>query len=113
MRFFREKYSDEVSTLETHIDKKVRVSTDTEFAKLYEIRDMNILISSEQKREIIERIFDNNEEKYQRIITLFNFLKTWQDARYLLKLIFNSNKLNPKSGEAGEFTAIVRNCFEE
>jgi hypothetical protein len=35
-----------------------------------------------------EILFDNNKAKYQRIITIFNYLKSWQDANELLELIF-------------------------
>jgi hypothetical protein len=110
---FRELLSDEPSRPVSKEGKKVRVSADTEFAKLYEIRNMNVLISSEQKRQIIETIFDNNEEKYQRVISIFNYLKSWQNATELLELIFHSNRLNPQSGEAREFASIVCNCFDE
>jgi hypothetical protein len=110
---FRELLTDDFSAHEAKDEKKVRVSADTEFAKLYEIRNMKILISSEQKKEIVETIFDNNEEKYQGVISIFNYLKSWHDATQLLELIFHRNKLDPLSREAHKFTSIVRNCFDE
>jgi len=110
---FRELFSEESSTPETKGENNAKVSADTEFAKLYEIRNMNVLISSEQKRQIVETVFENSEEKYQRVITIFNYLKSWQDATELLELIFHSNALNPLSEDAVEFASIIRNCFEE
>lgn len=113
MRIFMEEYSDDSYTVDTFNDKEVRVSTDTEVIKALKLRNMNILISSEQKKYFIENIFADDEEKYQRIISLFNYIKTWHDADSLLDLIYHNNNLNPLSEQAREFTSIVRNCFDD
>jgi len=113
MRIFMEEYLKDSYPVDNYNDKEVRVSADTEVTKAFKLRNMNILISSQQKKYFIENIFADDEEKYQRIITLFNYIKTWRDANSLLDLIYHNNKLNPLSEEAREFTSIVRNCFDD
>lgn len=77
----------------------------------YDLRNLNLLISSNQRDKIVEVIFRNDEEKYRKIINLFNRIKSWEDASELLDLIFISNKLDPHSVEAIEFTSLIYGCF--
>jgi hypothetical protein len=108
-----EEYSDEVSTLERPVENKENDLGYSDYRSPMQFRDMDILISAEQKKRIVETIFYNNEEKYQLNIKMFNWLESWEDASDLLDLILHSNKINPKSEEAQEFTSIVLNCFAE
>ncbi|MHA2278996.1 MAG: hypothetical protein ACXAC2_24720 [Candidatus Kariarchaeaceae archaeon] len=68
---------------------------------------MDLLIPSEQQEWISETIFFKDAEKYQQTIKMFNWIECWEDASDLLDLIFPKNKLNPKSGEAKEFSSII------
>jgi len=103
----------EVSTVVAPGEKKVDVSGDSDHTKFLEYRDMGSLIPSEQREWIIETIFFNDAEKYNQTIRMFNWIECWEDASDLLDLIFPKNKLNPKSEEAREFSAIIRNYFDE
>jgi hypothetical protein len=77
----------------------------------YDLRDLNLLISTTQRDKIVELIFKNDEEKYQKMINLFNRIKSWEDASELLDLIYISNKLDPHSVETIEFTSLIYSCF--
>jgi len=74
-------------------------------------RDLNAIISKEQREKFIKKLFRKNEASYADTIAELNSARTWRDASLLLNQLFETNKLNPFSDDVIEFTDTVQQRY--
>lgn len=70
--------------------------------------DLRVLISEEDRRKIIKRVFKGSEENYDRAVAMINDKKSWRDASLFIDdEVFLKYKVDEYSSEAVLFTDIV------
>ncbi len=77
------------------------------------LRDVRLLISDEERKQFIKRLFKGSEEDYNAAIASINQMKTWREASlYIDREVFSRFKVDEFSGEAVAFVDIVFERFQ-
>lgn len=69
--------------------------------------DVQTLITNEQQRKFVEKLFGDDEAYYSVVITALNGMPSWKEASLYLNDFFDLGKLDPYADEVLEFTDIV------
>jgi hypothetical protein len=76
-------------------------------------RDVRLLISDEERKQFIKRLFKGSEEDYNAAISAINQMKTWREASlYIDREVFSRFKVDEFSSEAVAFVDIVFERFQ-
>lgn len=76
-------------------------------------RDMRLLISDEERKKFIKRLFKGNEADYDATIASINQMKTWREASLFIdREVFSRFKVDEFSSEAVAFVDIVFEHFQ-
>jgi len=77
------------------------------------LRDVRLLISDDERKKFIKRLFKGSEEDYNAAISAINEMKTWREASlYIDREVFSRFKVDEFSGEAVAFVDIVFERFQ-
>ncbi len=77
------------------------------------LRDVRLLISDDERKKFIKRLFKGSEEDYNTAIAAINQMKTWREASlYIDREVFSRFKVDEFSGEAVAFVDIVFERFQ-
>ncbi len=77
------------------------------------LRDVRLLISDDERKKFIKRLFKGSEEDYNAAISAINQMKTWREASlYIDREVFSRFKVDEFSGEAVAFVDIVFERFQ-
>jgi hypothetical protein len=77
------------------------------------LRDIQSLISADERKSFIKRLFKGSEEEYNQAIRVINEKKTWREASlYIDHEIFSRFKVDEFSSEAVAFIDIVFERFQ-
>ncbi len=77
------------------------------------LRDVRLLISDEERKQFIKRLFKGSEEDYNAAIASINQMKTWREASlYIDREVFSRFKVDEFSSEAVAFVDIVFERFQ-
>ncbi len=77
------------------------------------LRDVRLLISDDERKKFIKRLFKGSEEDYNTAISAINQMKTWREASlYIDREVFSRFKVDEFSGEAVAFVDIVFERFQ-
>ncbi len=77
------------------------------------LRDVRLLISDEERKQFIKRLFKGSEEDYNAAIANINQMKTWREASlYIDREVFSRFKVDEFSSEAVAFVDIVFERFQ-
>ena len=74
-------------------------------------RDLNVIITWEQREKFVRKLFKRDGEAYDDTITELNSTDTWRDASIYLNRLFEAYKLDPFSDDVIEFTDAVQQRF--
>lgn len=73
--------------------------------------EIRTLIQPEQRDRFVTHIFKGDAAHYAGALVMLDALKTWRDADAFLRELYRSNILDPGSGEAIEFSDIIRRRY--
>jgi hypothetical protein len=77
------------------------------------LRDVRLLISDDERKKFIKRLFKGSEADYNTAISAINQMKTWREASlYIDREIFSRFKVDEFSSEAVAFVDIVFERFQ-
>ncbi|MFQ3607323.1 MAG: hypothetical protein SNJ55_01670 [Chloroherpetonaceae bacterium] len=77
------------------------------------LRDVRLLISDDERKKFIKRLFKGSETDYDSAITSINQMKTWREASLFIdREIFSRFKVDEFSSEAVAFVDIVFERFQ-
>jgi hypothetical protein len=77
------------------------------------LRDVRLLISDDERKKFIKRLFKGSEAEYDAVITSINQMKTWREASlYIDREVFSRFKVDEFSSEAVAFVDIVFERFQ-
>lgn len=77
------------------------------------LRDVRLLISDEERKKFIKRLFKGSEADYDAAISSINQMKTWREASLFIdREIFSRFKVDEFSSEAVAFVDIVFERFQ-
>ncbi len=77
------------------------------------LRDVRLLISDEERKKFIKRLFKGSEADYDAAIMSINQMKTWREASLFIdREIFSRFKVDEFSSEAVAFVDIVFERFQ-
>ncbi len=77
------------------------------------LRDVRLLVSDDERKKFIKRLFKGSEEDYNTAIAAINQMKTWREASlYIDREVFSRFKVDEFSGEAVAFVDIVFERFQ-
>lgn len=69
--------------------------------------DLASLITSRQRKKFVRKIFNRNEEDFEKFLTLLGNIRTFKDANILLDFYFYKNEVDPFSKEAIDFRNVI------
>ncbi len=77
------------------------------------LRDVRLLISDDERKRFIKRLFKGSEADYNTAISAINQMKTWREASlYIDREIFSRFKVDEFSSEAVAFVDIIFERFQ-
>lgn len=77
------------------------------------LRDVRLLISDDERKKFVKRLFKGNETEYNAAIAAINQMKTWREASLFIdREIFTRFKVDEFSSEAVAFVDIVFERFQ-
>jgi len=69
--------------------------------------DITSSITSRQRKKLIRKIFNGDEEDFEKFLSLLSNIHTFKDANILLDFYYYKNDVDPFSKEAIDFRNIV------
>jgi hypothetical protein len=77
------------------------------------LRDVRLLISDDERKKFIKRLFKGSEAEYNQAISAINQMKTWREASLFIdREVFSRFKVDEFSSEAVAFVDIVFERFQ-
>ncbi len=77
------------------------------------LRDVRLLISDDERKKFIKRLFKGSEAEYNQAISAINQMKTWREASlYIDREVFSRFNVDEFSSEAVAFVDIVFERFQ-
>jgi hypothetical protein len=69
--------------------------------------DLAFLLTSRQRRKFVRKIFNGNEEDFEKFLALSSNIQTYKDASILLDFYLYKNEVDPSSKEAIDFRNVI------
>ncbi len=75
------------------------------------LADLQSVVTYEQSRRFIKKLFGDDEGYYMVVLTTLNSMATWKDASSYLNDFFELNRLDPCTNEVIEFTDVIHQRY--
>ena len=79
--------------------------------KAENLTDLNTYISPKQRKQFIKKVFNKQEQQYEKIISSLNSTANWKNASKIIDDFFTNASINPYSREALEFSDLMYNRY--